>query len=124
MAYQIKWQDNIVFLHFSGQISNDEIVAANTAWYSNSKIDMTKCVICNFMDADLSLISRREVEGSVATDKGASISSPGIKIAFVTEHYYVQGLCEHYINLSKKLCSSWCFSIFKSVDDALEWGVN
>ena len=123
MTIQVTWQSNIFHIEFSGSVTPEELEKVHVIWSSDYRSDVTKCVICDFLNADLTSISTRNAIECSARDKGASITIPKVKIALVARDKSIIDLCKAYIDSSMNLASTWEFSMFYNVDDAFDWGI-
>ncbi len=121
MSYDIIWNNDGTIINFRGNITINEINEANDILYKDERYETHKYGISNFLNATSDTIDEESVMFPAAMDRGASQYIKKMKIALVTTDKHVRALCQHYIDISKEIGSTWKFDIFNSVEDALTW---
>ncbi|MCP3965469.1 MAG: hypothetical protein GY718_03820 [Lentisphaerae bacterium] len=123
MSYDIVWNNDGTIMNFYGNISINEIDESNDMLYKDQRYETHKYSIANFLNATSdNTINEDSVMFPAAMDRGAAEYIKKMKIALVTTNKHVLRLCQHYIDISKILKSTWEFGIFSSVEEALIWG--
>ena len=98
-----------------------DINDANGKLYGSAEFDWHTYQIWDFLDADLSQITEKDVDEPAATDWASGLSVPMIKVALVVRDDHAVKLCEHYKKKIRELGSEWECQLFDSMDDAHEW---
>ncbi len=122
MTYHITWNEKGVILNLLGEINIQEINEANGIIQGDARLEDLKYQIWDLLEADLSPISKIQVEVPAAIDLAASKSVLKMKVAFIAQESHSVEVCQHYIKESKDLGSPWEFGLFNCMGNAMEWG--
>ncbi len=122
MAFQVTWKEKGTILNFSGSLSIQEINKANELLQDDARLDDHTYSIWNFLEADLSSITEKEMNQPASIDSAVAISVPKMKVALIAQENHAVELCKYYIERTKKFGTTWEFHLFDCMDDAIKWG--
>ncbi len=123
MSFNIIWNNDGTIINFYENISIDEINKANDMLYKDKRYEKSKYTIINILNAiSDNTINKDSVMFPAAMNRGASQYIKKMKNAFVVIDEHDRALCQRYIDTSKDIGSTWEFSIFNSMEEALAWG--
>ncbi len=121
MTHITTWEQEGVFLQFSGTLTLEEIRQCNDELYSDPRFSNVKYQVCDYSDVEQINLTIKETKVLAAIDKGASVSITEMKVALITTDKQLMELGSQYIETSKKLNSTWEFCLCDSVEDARKW---
>lgn len=121
MAYEIIWWDNGLVVECAGILNCQSINEANEQVQSDLRVDDSRFQIWNFLKADLSRVTCREMRRLAAVNRVAAISVPQMRIAFVVQGEAATALCGHYVKEVVDHGSRWESSVFALMDEAIDW---
>ncbi len=121
MAFRITYSEKGSIVDCSGSLNIQDIHEANGVLHGHARFDEHSYQIWNLLNADMSQITKKEMNEPVATDHIAEKSVPRMKVALVVQDDYAVTLCEFYRKQIGEFDSKWECRVFDSMDDALEW---
>jgi hypothetical protein len=119
MAFINYWEQHGVIRIFSGFIDGQQVLDSVVSIEEDSRFDLVRYVINDFLDVADFDISDEEIVRIAAIDRAASVTNPNIRIALVAQDDRIRGLAERYGNLMQN--SPYKTSLFTSVEAAREW---
>jgi hypothetical protein len=119
MSFETIWLKNCVIWNYSGKLSSNEVLASNNEVYSDPRFDTLKFEIVNLIPVTEMDLKPKDIKIVAALDRVASLSNPGIKVAFIVENDELLELVNLY-RLNLKDCS-WQTEIFSAIQDAADW---
>ena len=119
MNYKFEWIDNNPIVTFEGDISFDDIFHIDGKIYGDSRFDLIKYIIYNFLEVKNLNLSALEMKAISYIDKSASRGNEKIKFAIVIQDNLIKKVILDYMTLM--LDSSWEIEYFNTVDKALDW---
>lgn len=121
MPFNIKWEDRGFVREFYGIVNSGEVMESDRIFYEDPRSDTAKYQITDFSNARPGQVEDEHIAKIAGFDIGASITSPNLKVAFVTSDQYVKDLCQKYIDISLKANTTWEFKIFEDMESARNW---
>lgn len=121
MPYITTWEPTGIKWQFHGTVTSEEVDEANREMYEDPRFDSIKYFIWDMSNVEKLIKNKLEINKPVATDLGASHINKNIKGALVANEGYVYDSCNNYINLSKKLNTTWKLKLFNNNESALKW---
>ena len=121
MAYSIEWETEGTLVVFSGVTNITEINSANGVLHGDDRISNHRYTVWNFLDCDVSSISKEDLEFPAAIDSGASKPSDDIKIVLVMTDLNAVDVFNHYVNELNHNLSTRVGTIFSSLEEAYKW---
>jgi hypothetical protein len=97
MPYQILWEPEGVYKHFSGYVTSDEFYQSIDKFQGDSRFLNARYSINDFTDVEGHGITERDVKHYAAFGTGAYRINPNIKIAIVTQDPIIADLINLYI---------------------------
>lgn len=121
MPYVIDWCGDHSIVVFDGMVTYQELREIGPAHYGDARFDTEKYIIVDFSRANLSQITLENVTVLASIDSTAVVYNDKLKLAFVVNDTFQQGLCEKYGDDSRGFSSSWKHGIFLSAEEARRW---
>lgn len=121
MPYTLTWIDQRAELHFTGQVTAEEINATALDIYGHPNFMSCRLQIFDFSDADLSAVNTEDTQKYAMNDTYASNDNPNCRIAIVSAEDYVKELALHYRYLTAMLDIHWQIAIFDTLAAARQW---
>jgi hypothetical protein len=117
MPYTIEWESKGVYKRFFGICSWEEYVRSSEEVLGNLRFDEIHYAINDLRDVEgYSAISPDQADYSAAMTRGASMSNPRLKIAFVTADRRIRMLVR-----AAMMITPYEVEIFSSVAEARAW---
>lgn len=117
MPYTIEWEFKGVYKRFFGVCSWEEYVRSSEEVLGNIRFDEIHYAINDLRDVEsYSAISSDQADYSAAITRGASMSNPWLKIAFVTADRRIRMLVR-----AARVITPYEVEIFSSVAEARSW---
>ena len=121
MAYEITWEPAGVVCHFSGIVTNDEIVAVKAEVFDDPRILEIRYQIADFAMLEKFEISPEAVREVAGMDRTLAESNPDVKVAVITAASYVRGIANLYSLTHESMGGSWIMEAFEHEEDARAW---
>lgn len=121
MPYQTNWSPFGVTWVFYDDVSAEEIREANEAFYNDPRSETARYQVIDARRVNYLEWDEKEIKETSAVDYGSSKVIPDLKVAFVANKEAVWEAIEKYLDISKKLNSSWEFEKFLYIEDAHSW---
>ena len=121
MPHQTTWEKDGILWEFYEGVSFEEFETANNDFYADARSDACKYQIVDGTKIECINMSAHESHICAATDATASRSINGLKVALVGVPDEGAYLVDEYIEMSKKINSSWKFNVFDNLESAREW---
>jgi len=121
MTYDVTWGENRSTFSFHDRIDINKIHEAHGVLHGSINYQHYHGTIWNFLDGDYSSIKLDQVKEPAYVSKAASFSVHYVKIALVAKEKYIVDLCNEFVELYKKMDTSWEVRIFDSMDSAVQW---
>ncbi len=121
MPYQITWREKGIHWQFYGDVTGQEIFEANEEFYSDARSDSAEFQIIDAREVSSLEWEEKKIKEISAQDKGASHFIKDLKVAYVSDKAEIISKLEKYIEVSKKLNSSWKFRGFRDLETAKKW---
>jgi len=118
MSYEIYWEPGGVVKHFSGRVSNRELIQSVRDTLDNIRFDSLRYVIYDFEDITKLSSAGSDVDYFTAVDKVHVQSNPNIRIAIVTRTSEIVGLVNEY---AKSPLNAYPSETFDTIVDARVW---
>ena len=121
MAYEVTWSDKIFYARFFGNLTAEEITAANNSFFTDERSFRIKAQVFDFSEVENFVRESLDPKNFAAIDIGINTYIQEIKGALVVRDNELEDLCREYIAVSQKLGSSWSFGLFDNLEDAKKW---
>lgn len=121
MPYKTEWEPRGIVWEFFGDVTAEEIDRANAEFYSNPRSDDAKFQIIDARRVDSVEWNEIEISTAAAYDVGADRTIKNIKVAYVAVDVEIVSKLEKYIDIARRLSSSWQFKGFEDISAAREW---
>lgn len=121
MPYITTWEPAGIKWEFHGAVTSEEVDEANREMYEDPRFDSIDYFIWDMSNVEKLIKNEDDNNKPVATDLGASHSNKDIRGALVANEGHVYDSCNNYINMSKKLKTTWKLKLFTDNESALEW---
>ncbi len=121
MPYKIQWFSNGVIMEFHGIVSTAEVEDANEDFFSDDRSDTMEYQIIDAIMVTSVELNDFNIEEVAALDRGASILLPNLRLAYVATNMQVVTTLEKYVEISKRLNSTWKFKGFRELCQAKKW---
>lgn len=119
MPYTIQWEEKGVYIKSSGQITAKDNLQLNGELYGNKNFDTIEYQISDLLDADLSILNKKDISVISQLDFSASVWNKDLKVAHITKNTELIRLIKIYEERMEK--SGWQFMIFDTVEEARKW---
>lgn len=121
MPYTTIWHERGIVWQFTGHVTAADIERANDEFFRDARSDDIRYQIVDMRDVDTVEWAERDIKATAAYDKGAEATLKDVRLAYITDDDGIRGLIEKYVEISRRLNSSWRFKGFEDADAALEW---
>lgn len=121
MPYRTTWEKRGILWEFYGDVTAQEIEDANDEFYSDGRSDTAKYQIIDALKVTSVEWSERDIKVIAAYDLGAAHVIKNLKVAYVAVDEEFTVKLEKYIDISRKLNSSWQFKGFQEMSSARAW---
>lgn len=121
MTYDVTWGANRSIFSFQDKIDINLINTAHGVLHGSINYQNYHCTIWNFLGADCTNIDIDDVKEPAYVGKAASFSVHYVKIALVAEEKRTLALANEFVELYKKMDTSWNVHIFNTMDAAEQW---
>jgi len=121
MPYKTKWEPNGIIWEFYDYVTAQEISMANDEFFSDQRSDRARFQIIDASRVTGVEWEERNIREAAAYDLGAETILKNIKVAYVATDDKIIDKLEKYIDISKRLNSSWKFKGFGDMESAQEW---
>ncbi|NNF04627.1 MAG: hypothetical protein HKN17_09175 [Rhodothermales bacterium] len=121
MPYTTTWHDRGIEWKFSGHVTAAEIERANEEFFKDGRSDNARFQLVDLGEVESVEWEERDIKATAAYDIGAEATLKNIRLAYVTKDDEIRRLLEMYVDISRRLNSSWRFKGFEDVKAAREW---
>ncbi len=119
MPYKVFWEEEGVYVRWSGLSDADESIKLNGDIYGCKHFDTIKYIISDTLDAELPNFSEIDIRIIAKLDEQASRWNPNLKVAHISNNPEFVQLIKSYEN--KMDDSGWTFGVFDNLEDARKW---
>lgn len=116
MSCEIVWADRGVHRRFSGRLHADEYAAVQDVVYGDARFDALRYSIIDFREVTEFIVTREQAEVLAAVTRGAFVSNPNIRGAFVTTVGWVVDLLN-----STFPDAAYPLAVFATLEEAEAW---
>lgn len=116
MPYSMTWEPKGVFKRFSGTVTWPEYARSQEDVLGDARIDDLRYIINDLLDVEGYSITPDEAEYSAAITRGASMSNPHVRIAYVTTDARIALLV-----MAVRALTPYKLKTFPTVVAAREW---
>ena len=121
MPYQLTWRENGIHWQFYGDVTAREISVANEEFFRDERSDSAKFQIIDVRDVSSVEWNENQIKETAAHDRGAESFIKNLKVAYISKEPRIISKLEKYIEISKKLHTSWNFKGFEDFESAKVW---
>lgn len=121
MPYRTKWEDRGIVWEFHGDVSARDIERANEEFYADPRSDRTRYQIIDATETASVEWAQRDITHVAAHDAGAAHGNAKLRVAYVASDATIVSLLEKYVELARRMNSTWEFRGFADVAAAREW---
>lgn len=116
MPFSLSWETKGVYKHFTGHVSYQEYARSQEMVLADHRTDGISYVINDLLDMASYAITGDEAEYLAAFNRGASLSNPRIRIAYVTTDMKIKMLIKLVA-----VISSYEIKTFSTLAAARQW---
>ncbi|MER2512779.1 MAG: hypothetical protein ABTQ25_10285 [Nitrosomonas ureae] len=116
MTYTMSWENRGVYKHFTGHVSYPEYSRSQEMVLADHRTDSIRYVINDFLEVQSYSVTSDQAEYLAAFNRGASISNPRLRIAYVTTDAKIKMLIKLV-----SIISSFELITFSTLAAAREW---
>lgn len=116
MPYTMEWEPKGVFKKFTGTCSWSEYAQSQEDVLGDARLDDIRYIINDLLSVESYSITADEAQYSAAITRGASMSNPKVKIAFVTTDSRIAILV-----MAVRTLTPYQVKTFPSVEAARVW---
>ena len=116
MAYELAWEDNGVYLKYSGKVVGNEIVDASTSIYGDPRFTTLKYKFVDFLNAESVEIDKTQIALIAYQHLAAERANPYLKNAILIKPG--QKMAYEFADFFKN--SSWEVKVFTDLGEANE----
>lgn len=121
MPYNTEWENKGIIWKFYDHVSAQEIEDANAEFYGDERSDRSKYQIIDALNVSSLEWNEIDIASAAAHDIGAERIIKNMKVAYVAKDEDIIAKLEKYIDISKRLNSSWKFKGFEDLLQAKKW---
>lgn len=119
MGYNIRWENDGVFVEMDGQVNSVEIGHVNNRLYADERYDNIHFRVLDMSRAEVKL-SKAEVIEIGSLDSAASKWNNKIRMAFLTKNSDLRELIE--IHYKKHMAdTNWQIDTFSNKSEVMDW---
>ena len=120
MSYSYKWIGNDIVFSFIGEITFDDLDQANSEIYRDSRFDLMKYAIFDFLRVTHVSLNEEEMEVISALDQSIARWNRNLRLALVgTDHNNVEEMILRYLKLMGN--NEWDIEHFDHLESAIDW---
>ena len=120
MSYSYKWIGNDIVFSFIGEITFDDLDQANSEIYRDSRFDLMKYAIFDFLRVTHFNVNEEEMEVISALDQSIARWNRNLRLALVgTDHNNVEEMILRYLKLMGN--TEWDIEYFDHLESAIDW---
>ena len=119
MAYTTTWEIHGLIWRHSGEMTDEDALQSNEAFYSDARSLFTKYQIVDFTRVTDVQVTPEAVREIARRDAIKYSENPNIRVAFVTSSEIFKRFVELYEQSSGS--ASWESEVFESEETAREW---
>ncbi len=119
MASESTWEEEGVYLRFSGPVTADEIIRENLKMFMDLRFRGSRYQIWDFLNIDSFSMSEEEASMLSRDDSEIAGLAPDLKVAIVTQRDDIERIAELYQEGMEG--STWQARVFRQLDDARQW---
>ncbi|GAB2774713.1 hypothetical protein [Salinimicrobium soli] len=124
MPYVTTWNTDGIIWTFSDDVSAEEISRANAEFYADERSDSSRFQIIDAAQVKSVEWNDNHIAQTAAHDIGADRRIRHVKVAYIAKETEIVSKLEKYVELSRRLNSSWQFKGFSEMEAALEWATS
>lgn len=121
MPNQIIWENKGVLSRYTGLFSPEIHIDALDKLFGDPRIDDIKYIIGDYSEVNDDLLTEDNVEYPLAMTMGTASYLQDFKIALVAKDKGIIELCNSYIELFRRINTSWEVKLFDDIDTARDW---
>lgn len=121
MPYQTTWTDQGIEWIFRDYVTAAEIAEANDEFYRDERSDNARYQLIDASRVTGVEWSDRDIGITAGYDIGADRIIKNIRVAYVATDPIIIAKLEKYIEISRRLNSSWQFQGFRELGGAQAW---
>ncbi|MCU7818714.1 MAG: hypothetical protein KZQ57_07590, partial [gamma proteobacterium symbiont of Lucinoma myriamae] len=121
MPNQIIWENKGVLSRYTGLFSPEIHIDVLDKLFGDPRIDDIKYIIGDYSEVNDDLLTEDNVEYPLAMTMGTASYLQDFKIALVAKDKGIIELCNSYIELFRRINTSWEVKLFDDIDTARDW---
>ncbi len=123
MPYELNWEPSGVVFRFSGDVSDEDLLASNGEVYASPLLPTLKYQIVDFSMIEKFDVSSATVRSVADSDRRASETNPDVKVAIITSAPFLRGMSNVYALSHEAKGGTWTTQIFEREEGARGWVV-
>ena len=124
MGYSISWGNKSVYVDYTDEIDNQEIISAHFTLNADDRFYSCRSLILDISKCNMDKVSVDDLLPIIGTDLGASFMNESLKVAMIATFPQNREKASQYINKCREVDYPWAFKLFNSIDEASEWLAN
>ncbi len=123
MPYTLSWESEGVVFHFSGIVSDEDLLTSNADVYASPHFPKLKYQIVDVSTIEEFDVSSSTMRSLASSDRIAAEMNPDVKVAIITSAPFMRGMANMYALSHEAEGGSWVTEVFDSEEDARAWAV-
>ena len=123
MPYEISWEPSGVAFHFTGVVSDEDMIASNGQVYASPCFGAMEYQIVDFSMIEKFEVSSATIWTVAESDRKAARTLPDVKVAIITSAPFMRGMSNMYSLAHSGRGGSWTTQIFEREEDARSWAL-
>ena len=119
MPYKIDWEDHGLLIKWTGKVTASDNIRSNGQMYGNQKFDTISYQICDFLDAEFTDYTDKQIRIISELELQASDWNKSLKVVHITKNPILIQVIKKYEKRMEP--SGWKFMICDNMEDARKW---
>ena len=116
MAYTLSWEPHGILRTFHGRVSAIEFARAQGEMYGDPRFETARYALIDFTAATALGVSQEDAEEIMASNRGAYLTNPKLRVAVVTTDARMQALLQRIRDIS-----AYPLRVFATLAEARRW---
>lgn len=116
MPYTLTWESQGILRTFRGRVSTVEFARAQAEMYGDPRFESARYALIDFSAATELVHTPTAVEEITASNRGAYLTNPNLRVAVVTTDENMKALLAKMTDIS-----AYPLRVFATLDDARRW---
>ena len=116
MAYTLTWEPHGILRTFRGRVSAIEFSRAQGEMYGDPRFEAARYALIDFTAATELVVSQADAEEITASNRGAYLTNPKLRVAVATTDARMQALLQRMADIS-----AYPLRVFPTLAEARRW---